>query len=158
LQIILKPKHQNCHERRNVMALTVKRVDTWAAPLEDTPGSLAGKLKALADAGVNLEFVIARRAPDTPGTGVVFATPITGASRVRAAKQAGFEKTTSLHAVRVEGPDKPGRGRSIAEALSEEGLNLRGFSAAAINNRFVAHVAFDAEADAALAARILRRL
>jgi hypothetical protein len=46
-------------------------VETWAAPLEDKPGGLAEKLSALADAGVNLEFVIARRASDKPGTGVV---------------------------------------------------------------------------------------
>ena len=49
------------------MALKVQRVDTWAASLEDEPGSLAAKLEALSSAGVNLEFVIARRAPDKPG-------------------------------------------------------------------------------------------
>jgi len=36
------------------MALKVQRVDTWAASLEDTPGSLSTKLTALAKAGVNL--------------------------------------------------------------------------------------------------------
>jgi hypothetical protein len=140
------------------MKLNVKRVDTWAASIEDSPGSLAAKLNALAGAGVNLEFVIARRAADKPGTGVVFATPITGAARCRAAHQAGFHKTESLHTVRVEGPDKQGEGARIAQALADKGLNLHGLSAAAVNKKFIAHVALDSAADAAKAVRVLNGL
>jgi hypothetical protein len=67
-------------------------------------------LAPLAQAGANLEFVIARRAPEKPGTGVVFVTPIKGARQLRAAKAVGFTKTESLHSPRAQGPDKPGLG------------------------------------------------
>jgi hypothetical protein len=140
------------------MALKVTRVDTWAASIEDKPGSLAAKFDALATAGVNLEFVIARRAPEKLGTGVVFVTPIRGSVAMRAARQAGFEKTKSLHTVRVEGPDKQGQGADIARALAEKGLNLRGFSAAAIGKKFVAHIAVDSASEAVKAARTLQGL
>ena len=140
------------------MALKAKRVDTWVASLEDKPGNLAAKLSALSNAGVNLEFVIARRAPDRPGSGVVFATPIEGAAKRRAAQQAGFRTTDSLHTVRVEGPDKKGEGARIAQALAAKGLNLRGLSAAAISKRFVAHIALDTSADASKALKILSGL
>jgi len=140
------------------MAYKVKKVDTWAAPLKDKSGSLAARLSSLASAGVNLEFVIARRAPDKPGTGVVFVTSISGAAKTRAAKKAGFHKTQSLHTVRVEGPDKKGQGARVTRVLAEKGLNLRGLSAAAIGGKFVAHIALDSKADAAKAARILRAL
>lgn len=140
------------------MSLKIQRVDTWAASIKDKPGGLADKLKALARAGVNLEFVIARRVPDKPGTGVVFVTPINGAARVRAARQAGFNKTGSLHTVRVEGPDRKGQGARIAHALADKGLSMRGLSAAAINKKFVAHIALDSAADAAKAANVLRKL
>jgi hypothetical protein len=140
------------------MALKVERVDTWAAALEDKPGNLAAKLSALAKAGVNLEFVIARRAPDKPGTGVVFVTPIQGATGCRAARQVGFEKTKSLHTVRIEGEQKAGQGATITQALADQGLNLRGLSAAAIGKSFISHVAFDTTADAAKAVRCLRDL
>jgi hypothetical protein len=140
------------------MTMKVQRVDTWAASLEDKPGSLAGKLKALAKARVNLEFVMARRAPDRPGKGVVFITPITGATRVRAAREAGFEKPKSLHTLRIEGPDKPGQGAKITQALAGAGLNLRGLSAAAMKKRFVSYVTLDTGAAAAKAMRILRAL
>jgi len=140
------------------MALKVQRVDTWAASIEDKPGGLADKLGALAGAGVNLEFVIARRAPDKPGTGVVFVTPIKGAAGVRAAQAAGFIKTDTLHTVRIEGADKQGLGSRIARSLAEKGVNMRGLSAAAISRKFVAHIALDSAADATAAASVLRKL
>ena len=138
--------------------MKAKRVDTWAAAIEDKAGSLAAKLKALSAAGVNLEFVIARRAPDKPGTGVAFATPIKGAKQSRAAGAAGFSKTMSLHTVRIEGVNKRGQGARLAQALAEAGLNLRGLSAAAIGNKFICHIALDTEADANQAVRTLRGL
>ncbi len=140
------------------MALTVARTDVWAAGIPDQPGGLAGKLAALAEAGAQLEFVVARRAAEEPGTGVVFVTPLRGAAETRAAKRAGFEKTASLHSLRAEGPDKPGLGAAVTRALAEAGINLRGLSAAAIGKRCVVHLAFDSAADASKAARILKRM
>lgn len=140
------------------MALKVTRVDTWAAAIDDRPGGLASKLSALAAGKVNLEFVIARREPERPGTGVAFVTPVTGASQIRAAKQAGFAKTTNLHTVRVQGPDKVGEGARIVSALAQAGLNMRGFSAAAVGRNFVAHIALDTAADAARAMQVLKKI
>lgn len=140
------------------MALKIQRVETWAAAMEDRPGGLAAKLNALAKARVNLEFLLARRAPDKPGRGVVFASPIHGAAACRTAKAVGFIKTKSLHTIRLEGPDKRGVGASITQALAEEGLNLRGLAATAINKKFVVHIALDTAADVSKAMRALRSL
>jgi len=140
------------------MGLQVERTNIWAASIDDRPGALAEKLSALSEAGANLEFVIARRTPERRGKGVVFVTPLKGAKELRAAKRAGFARATSLHSLRAEGPDKPGAGAKVAAALAEAGINLRGLSAAAIRRRFVCHLAFDKAADAAKAARILRKL
>ncbi len=139
------------------MALNVKEVKVWSATIDDRPGSLAGKLDALAKAGANLEFVVARRAPDQPGKGVVFVTPLEGDALVKAAQTAGFHVSDSLHSVRVEGPDEPGLGAKITTALSQAGINLRGLSAAAIGNRMVCHLALDSSADAHKAVDGLRR-
>ena len=141
-----------------MVALKVERVDTWAASIEDKAGSLAAKLNALAGAGVNLEFVIARRTPERAGSGVVFAAPIKGSAGCSAARKAGFDKTESLHTVRVEGPDKPGQGAKIAQALAEKGLNLRGFSGTALGTKFVAYIAFDTSEDAVKALRVVKGL
>ena len=140
------------------MALKVSKVDVWVGGLKDRPGSLAKKLRALADAGAELEFLIARRAPEKPGTGVVFLTPLKGAKQLAAAKKAGLRKTRSLNSVCVEGPDKPGLGARLTEALAATGINLRGLSAAVIGKRFVMHLAVDSVADAARARRVLKAL
>jgi len=134
--------------------MKAQRVDTWAAEIADQPGGLAAKLQALATAGVNLEFVIARRTPERGGAAVVFVTPIKGAKQCRAAQAVGFNKTQNLHAVRIEGSDKPGQGARMTQALAEQGLNLRGLSAAALGRKFVCHIALDTEADAAKALQI----
>ena len=135
-----------------------ERVDTWAASIPDRPGALAAKLKALAEGGVNLEFVVARRVGDKSGKGVVFVTPITNPKQIGAAGTAGFTKTDSLHTLRIEGSDKPGECSRILAAIAGKGLNVRGVSAAAANKKFVCYVALDTEADAVKAASAVKEL
>jgi hypothetical protein len=139
------------------MAYTVKKVDVWAGEIADRPGGLASTLAALNDAGANIEFLVARRAPDKPGTGVVFLTPIRGAKQKAAAQQAGLGTSEGLHSVRVEGPDRPGLGAKMSDAISGAGINLRGLSAAAIGRRGVTYFAFDSAADSDAAVRLLKR-
>jgi hypothetical protein len=140
------------------MAMKATRVDTWAATIKDQPGGLSAKLATLAAAKVNLEFIIARRSAEKPGTGVVFVTPISGAAGLAAAKKAGFKKGASMHTVRIEGPQKAGQGAVITAALADAGINLRGFSAAAIGAKFVAHAAVDTAAAATKAMKVIAKL
>ena len=140
------------------MKLDITRVDVWAASIKDKPGGLALKLDALARAGANLEFCIARRAPKKPGTGVVFVTPIKGAGPTKAAKKAGFSKTKSLHALRVAATNRAGLGAELTGLLGDAGINLRGLSGAAIGKRAVLHLAFDSAAKAGKAMRLLKKV
>jgi hypothetical protein len=139
------------------MALKVTQTEVWAASIQDKPGGMAEKLEALAKAGAALDFVIARRSPDKPGTGVLFVAPLKGDKAVQAAKAAGFTKTDSLHSVRIEGPDEAGLGARLTRQLADAGINLRGLSAAAIGNRFVCYLALDSAADADKAAELLKK-
>ena len=140
------------------MKLKITRTEAWAASLEDRPGGLADKLAALAQAGANLEFILARRTPERAGHGVVFVTPLKGAKQLKAAKAAGFAKTVSLHLLRVEGTDKKGEGAKVAQALAEAGINLRGISAAALGKRFISHLALDSPAAVTKATSLLKKL
>ena len=139
------------------MAYSVKKVDVWAGEIADRPGGLASTLAAMTKAGANIEFVVARRAADKPGTGVVFMTPIKGAKQKTAAQQAGLGTSEGLHSVRIEGPDKAGLGAKLTDALAAAGINLRGISAAALGRRAVSYLAFDSAADSEAAVRILKK-
>jgi hypothetical protein len=140
------------------MPYTVQKVDVWAGEIEDRPGGLAEKLEVLAKAGASLEFLISRRSPENPGKGVVFLTPIKGASQKRAASEAGLATTSSLHSVRVDGPDRPGLGNKMMRALADAGINLRGVSGAALGRKSVSYFAFDNAEDAARAIKLLKKI
>ena len=138
-------------------ALFVEPVDVWAASIEDRPGGLARVLAALREAGADLQFIISRRAPEAPGKGVVFVTPLQGDREIRAAAEVGFNVTRKLHSVRVMGADRPGIAAELTQKLADRGLNLRGFSASVIGAQFVAYVAVDSRDDANKAIAILEK-
>ena len=139
------------------MDLLVERVDVWAATIQDRPGGLAEVLATLRDAGADLQFIIARRAPGEPGKGVVFVTPLQSAREIRAAALVGFSVTQSLHSVRVMGPDRPGIAAELTQKLADGGINLRGFSACVIRTQFAAYLAVDSLDDANKAIEILEK-
>jgi len=137
------------------MDLLVERVDVWAATIPDSPGGLADVLTALREAGADLKSIIARRAPEEPGKGVVFVTPLQGDREIGAAAQVGFNITRRHHSVRVLGPDRPGVAAAVTQKLADAGINLSGFSASVIGTQFVAYMAVDSQADADKAVEVL---
>jgi hypothetical protein len=138
------------------MAYTVSKVDIWTGDMHDRTGGLAEKLRPLADAGADLEVVIARRKPDQPGQGVVFLGPLKGAKALAAATTAQLTKAANLAALRVEGTNKPGECHRLTELVAKAGVNLRGLSAMVLGKKFVVSMAFDSPADADRAAKVLK--
>ena len=140
------------------MALTVTRTQVWTATLEDRAGGLAETLEPLARAGASLEFLLARRAPERPGTAIVFAAPIKGARVIKAARAAGFSNSGEVHALRIEGPDKAGLMAEVSRVLADAGVNFRGLTAAGIGRKFAAYLALDTAEDARTAAAALKKV
>jgi hypothetical protein len=134
----------------------VERVNVWSASLSDKPGGLFTKLKGLDEAGVDLDFVVARRAPEDPGGGIVFVSPLRGDHEVRAASMLGFAISGSIAAVRVEGENEPGAAARLTDLIAEADINMRGFSGAVVGNRYIAYIGFDSPGDANRAAGIIR--
>ncbi len=140
------------------MNLKVELVDVWHASIDDKPGGLGKVLSGLKDAGADLDFVIARRAPDKPGSGVVFVTPLRGDAEISAASTLGFNVTRTIKSVRVEGDNRAGVGSELTEKLAAAGINLHGFSGAVIGERFILYIGLDSSEDAAKTAAILKQL
>ncbi len=139
------------------MDFLVDRVDVWAARITDDPGAMAGVLTALSKAGADLDFVIGRRSSQKPGEGVVFVTPLRGDAEISAAGTLGFNLTSSIDTIRVQGENRPGAAAEVAECIGKAGINVRGFSAAVMGGRFVAFVGFDSADDAEKAVEALTR-
>jgi len=139
------------------MELIVERVDVWAASITDEAGSLARLLTGLQEAGADLDLILARRAPEKPGTGVVFVTPLRGDRELAAAAELGFNITKSVNSVRVEGENRPGVAAELTQKLGAAGINLRGLSAAVIGARFILYIGLHTASDAEKAVNILQK-
>ena len=140
------------------MAIKASRNDVWMTVIDDRAGGAAEKLEALARAGADLEVVFARRTPEHPGQGILFAGPIEGAKVKRAAEEAGFKRPESMHGIRIEGSDKPGLGSKIARCLADQGVSFRGMQASVVGKNFLSFIVLDSEDDAAKAVKALRKL
>jgi hypothetical protein len=139
------------------MELTIEQVNVWAASIRDEVGGMEHLLAGLRDAGADLDFILARRTPDKPGMGVLFVTPLRGDAEIAAAAELGFNVTSSVHSVRVEGDNRAGVAAELTEKLSAAGINLRGFSAAIIGHRFIIYIGLDSSEDATKAVETLQR-
>lgn len=138
------------------MALKVTKVAVWAGDLRDVPGGLADVLEQLGKGGQSVEFLIARRSDNHPGSGKVFVTPISGKKGKDAAARAGLQNAPQLATLRIEGTDRSGLGGKITRAMGDAGISIRGVSAAVIGGKFVCYVGLDTEADADEAMRSLK--
>ena len=140
------------------MDLIAERVEVWATSIEDKPGSLANVLTGLREAGADLNFILARRAPEAFGKAEVFVTPLQGDVELGAAATLGFNLTARVHAVRVEGPNQAGIAAALAAQLAAAGLNLRGFSAAVLGTRFILYIGLDSAEDTVRALTVLQQV
>jgi len=137
------------------MGFKLDRVHLWSGEVPDKPGGVAGKLSLLAQAGANLEFVLTRRSPDKPGTGLLFVAPLSGPVQVRAAKTAGLNETQDPVLLRVEGDNSAGLAHKVTQQWALAGISLYGLTMCVLGDKFVGYVAFDSVMDSNRAAAIL---
>ncbi len=140
------------------MGLRVKRVDVWAVEFVDDRGGLARCLEPIAQAGGNLECIIARRQADKFRAGIAFVTPIKGKKVLAAAKAINMEPAEGLTTLRVEGPDTQGSCARMVRAIADAGVSMRGVSSMTAGRNFVAYVGLDSAKDAEIVTRVLKKL
>lgn len=125
------------------MAYQIKKADVWAVDIPNRPGTLANILKPLAEAGAQIEFLIARKADQN--TSRVFLSPIKGQKQKQAAQSVGIAPARTMQCLRIDGPDRKGFGADLTRAIADAGVNLRGVSAAVIGKKLVTYVAVESD-------------
>ena len=131
------------------------RVHVYSAKIEDKPGGVAAKLKALAEAGVHLEYVHSERAAGQPGMGELIVAPKAVKTEQDTVKSQGFRETAEPIVMRFQGDDKTGLGSRVTMEWEKAGINLHGLMMAVIDGRFIGYAQFDHVEDANKAAHIL---
>ncbi len=135
------------------MAVRVKNVTVWRKEVAHRPGELASALRPLAEAGANLQVIMAYAEGDR---GIVEICPISGKKVTDAAKRAGFvafEKPTLL----VQGDDRPGLGFRIASAIADQGVSISFEVTQVISRKYSAVYGFKTEEDARAAASAIKK-
>ena len=129
------------------MNLKITHAEVWTAEIDDQPGGLARTLRAVADYGADLDYVVAQRQPSNAGKGVLFLSPLAGAEQIDNASQAGLHRAVDRPALRMEGTDSPGAGSRIARIIGDAGVSMNSMSAAVVGRKFVCYATFDSEED-----------
>jgi hypothetical protein len=137
------------------MAITVKKATLWRKEIDNQPGTLASALEPLAQAGADLQVVMAYRYPGAD-KGTVELHPVSGRKPIAAAQTAGLARS-SIPVLLVEGDNRPGMGYALAKALGDAGINMSFVMAQTVSRRYAAVFGFENEADAAKAATLIKK-
>lgn len=140
------------------MSFKMDRVHVWSCEAPDEPGGIASKLKALAEAGVNLEYVYTTRLLNKPGMGMLFVAPIVGAEQLRTARAIGMKETSEPIVMHLTGDNGAGLAHRLTQEWAKAGINLHGTVLTVVGSKFVGYVTFDSVEDANRAATILAEL
>lgn len=140
------------------MSFQVSKMSVWAVDLEDRPGAAASHLDALADAGADLEFVLAQNRQNGRARPRLLVSPLRGKKQVDAAESVGFSITADYVGFRVEGNNKPGLGSRIAKTIADHDINIQGLAAVVTGKKFATFLAFENSADADRALKALKRM
>jgi hypothetical protein len=140
------------------MSFKMDRVHVWAVEVKDAPGSVAGKLSLLDQAGANLDYVYTQRSSERPGNGVLYVAPIVGPEQMKAARSAGMHEVNDPIVMRVEGDNTAGLAHRLKHEWALANINLHGAILGVIGMKFLGYITFDSVEDANRAARILAEL
>jgi hypothetical protein len=138
------------------MAGTVKKAVLWRKEIDNRPGMLADILGPLAEAGADLEVVMAYRSPGSTDTAAIELHPVTGRKPIAAAKAAGLAQSP-IPILLVEGDNRRGLGHAIAKALGDAGINLSLLMAQVVGRRYSALFGFENQGDATKAAALIKK-
>ena len=138
------------------MAVSVKKVTLWRKEVENRPGVLSGVLAPLADAGADLQVVMGYRFPGEESKAVIEVCPVSGRKVTTAAGQAGLA-ASSIPALLVQGDNRPGLGRAIAQTIAEAGINVAFLVAQVVDARYSAVMGFQDEAASKEATALIKK-
>ncbi len=135
------------------MSVTIKNLTIWRKEVAHRAGELARALEPLAEAGANLQVIMAYAEGDR---GIIEIGPLSGKKVTDAAARIGFA-ASSKPALLVEGNDRPGLGFKIASAIAGAGVSISFDVTQVIGKKFSSVYGFHADEDAKAAAAAIRK-
>lgn len=139
------------------MATTIKKIELWSVVVDNKAGALAAVLEPLAQAGADLEIVMATAIPGAGGKASIGVFPIKGRKVIAAARAAGLVPAATMPSLLVGGDNRAGLGGRMSESLAAAGINIGVAVAQVVGGSFSALFGFANQADATRAAALLKK-
>ncbi|HEY8995379.1 MAG TPA: hypothetical protein VIM71_11995 [Lacunisphaera sp.] len=129
------------------MKLTTTHVEMWSVEITDEVGGLARALRAIADFGADLDYVMAQRQSDKAGKGILFVSSPGNRVQLDRVTDLGLRRVNDRPMLKIEGNDAPGMGARLARAIANAGVTIKSFTGGATGHGFVCFVGFDTAQD-----------
>lgn len=129
------------------MKLTTTQVEMWSVEIDDQAGGLARTLRAIADFGVDLDYVTAQRQPDKAGKGILLVSSPGNRIQLDRATEIGLRGVSDRPMLKIEGTDALGMDARLAQAIADAGVNMKSFTSGALGHQFVCFIGFDTMQD-----------
>ena len=139
------------------MSFKMQRVHVYHGEVKDEVGGISSKLKMLAEAGANLEYVYSQRS-QKEGMGDLYVAPLASPEIIKTARAIGMNEASEPVVMRVTGDNRAGLAGRLTQTWEKAGINLHGMVMAVHDAKFVGYVTFDSVTDANKAATILAEL
>jgi hypothetical protein len=137
------------------MAVSIQKLVVWSGEVENRPGGLRSAVGPLAEAGVDLQVVMAYEKPGNPDRSMVEVAPVTSVKATRAAQAAGLS-ASGIPCLLVEGDNRPGVTDAISGALGSAGLNGQFLVALVVGRKYRAVFGFSPGTDMGMATKAIR--
>ena len=118
------------------MPKQIWKVTELIVGVEDKPGAFARVAEVVANGGVNLMAAVGY--VESPGVGRIILVPQDTDKAKEALKKAGIADVEIADAVLVQGDDRIGAGRDLAQKIAEKGINVRALNAQALGGKYQA--------------------
>jgi hypothetical protein len=138
------------------MPVRVRKAVLWRCEVDNTPGVLAEVLEPLAEAGADLQVVMAYRYPGNETRAAIEVFPITTRKAQAAARAAGLT-ASAIPTLLVEGDNRPGLGYAITRAIADAGINMGFVVTQVIGRRYSCVLGFENEEAARRASAEIRK-
>jgi hypothetical protein len=134
----------------------IRELTIWSGEVANRPGMLARALAPLAEAGADLEVVMAYLKPGDRQRAVLEVAPISGVREQAAAREADLHPA-EIPCLLVEGTNRPGLGHEIAKALGDDGIDMNFLVTHVVGEKYRSVIGFASGESLERAAAAIRR-
>jgi hypothetical protein len=137
-----------------VSPISIKKITLWRREIDNQPGALADVLGPFAQAGADPQVIMRYRHPHKNNKAVVEVCSQSSEDdeKLRLIRRNVGLKASYVPALLIEGEQVPGLGYGVAKTIAELDIKIRFLVTQIVDDKYIATIGFENDADAEKAA------